>query len=73
MFELNPKYTFFGDHYDRLKAIKNAYDPIGLFVVKEGVGSDDWDTSLNCRKPIYSGFSTFLKLITPNALLNNLQ
>jgi hypothetical protein len=47
MFELNPKYTFFGD---RLIAIKNAYDPTGLFIVKEVVGSDDWDKSLNCRK-----------------------
>jgi hypothetical protein len=49
MFESNPKYTFFGDHYDKLKAIKDIYDPVGLFVVWEGVGSDDWDTSLNCR------------------------
>jgi len=50
MFEPNPKFTFFGNHYDKLKAIKNLYDPIGLFVVREGVGSDDWDASLNCRK-----------------------
>ena len=50
MFELNPQDTFFGSHYDKLKAIKNAYDPVGLFVVTEGVGSEDWDTSLNCRR-----------------------
>ena len=49
MFESNPKYTFFGDHYDKLKAIKDIYDPVGLFVVREGVGSDNWDGSLNCR------------------------
>jgi len=49
MFELNPQYTFFGSHYDKLKAIKNVYDPVGLFVVTEGVGSEDWDTSLNCH------------------------
>jgi hypothetical protein len=50
MFEPNPKETFFGSHYDKLKAIKNVYDPIGLFVVKDGVGAEDWDASLNCRK-----------------------
>ena len=50
MFEPNPQYTFFGSHYDKLKAIKNVYDPVGLFIVTEGVGSDDWDTSLNCRR-----------------------
>jgi hypothetical protein len=49
MFEPNPKYAFFGDHYDKLKAIKDIYDPVGLLVVHEGVGSDDWNTSLNCR------------------------
>jgi hypothetical protein len=48
MFESNPKYTF-GDHYNNLKAIKDIYDPVGLFVVREGVGSDDWDGSLNCH------------------------
>jgi hypothetical protein len=50
MFELNPKHTFFGSHYDKLKAVKDSYDPVGLFVVKGGIGSDDWDTSLNCRR-----------------------
>jgi len=49
MFESNPKYTFFGDHYDKLKTIKDIYDLVGLFVVQEGVGSDNWDASLNCR------------------------
>ena len=50
MFEPNPMYTFFGSHYSKLKAIKNVYDPIDLFVVTEGVGSEDWDASLNCRR-----------------------
>jgi hypothetical protein len=50
MFEPNPSYTFFGSHYERLKAIKNIYDPVGLFIVREGVGSDDWDESLNCLR-----------------------
>jgi FAD/FMN-containing dehydrogenase len=43
------KEAFFGSHYDRLKKIKDRYDPGGLFVVARGVGSDDWDASLNCR------------------------
>jgi hypothetical protein len=38
----------FGSHYDKLKMIK-IYDPVDLFVVGDGVGSDDWDTSLNCH------------------------
>jgi hypothetical protein len=50
MFEQNPTYTFFGSHYSRLKAIKSVYDPVDLFVVTEGVGSDDWDMTLNCRR-----------------------
>jgi len=49
MFEPNPQTTFFGSHYSKLKTIKNTYDPVDIFVVREGVGSDDWDTTLNCR------------------------
>ncbi|KAF5335049.1 hypothetical protein D9758_016321 [Tetrapyrgos nigripes] len=48
MYEPNPQHTFFGDHYERLKVIKDTYDPTGLFVVAAGVGSEDWDSSLNC-------------------------
>jgi hypothetical protein len=48
-YEPNWKKSFFGSHYDRLKEIKYKYDPDGLFIVWEGVGSDDWDESLNCR------------------------
>jgi hypothetical protein len=40
---------FFGSHYERLKQIKMKYDADDLLLVAEGVGSDDWDTSLNCR------------------------
>lgn len=43
------KKTYFGAHYKRLKSIKAKYDSHGLFVVAEGVGSEDWDASLNCR------------------------
>jgi len=48
-YEFDFKASFFGSHYDKLKGIKNKYDPSGLFIVHEGVGSDDWDASLNCR------------------------
>ncbi|KAL0579405.1 hypothetical protein V5O48_002576 [Marasmius crinis-equi] len=50
LYESNPAHTFFGNHYDRLLSIKDQYDPHGLFVVAEGVGSERWDGSLNCRK-----------------------
>ena len=48
-YEKDFKKTFFGSHYYKLKAIKDKYDPLGLFVVAHGVGSDEWDSSLNCR------------------------
>jgi len=50
LYEEDPKRTFFGSHYPKLEAIKTKYDPHGLFVVAEGVGSDEWDSSLNCRR-----------------------
>lgn len=49
LFEPDFKQAFFGSHYDRLREIKRAYDPIDLFVVHEGVASDEWDAELNCR------------------------
>ncbi|KIK78334.1 hypothetical protein PAXRUDRAFT_164262 [Paxillus rubicundulus Ve08.2h10] len=49
LFEINWKETFFGSHYSTLKNIKNKYDPYKLFVVAEGVGSDDWNKQLTCR------------------------
>jgi len=33
---------FWGNHYARLFAIKQRYDPDGLFVVHHGVGSEAW-------------------------------
>ncbi|KAM6494758.1 FAD binding domain containing protein [Amanita muscaria] len=48
-YEKNFQNTFFGSHYARLKEIKSLYDPNGLFIVADGVGSEDWDKSLNCR------------------------
>ncbi|KIJ13630.1 hypothetical protein PAXINDRAFT_80827 [Paxillus involutus ATCC 200175] len=49
LFEINWQETFFGSHYSALKSIKNKYDPHKLFVVAEGVGSDDWNKELTCR------------------------
>jgi FAD/FMN-containing dehydrogenase len=34
--------AFWGGHYSRLRAIKDRYDPDGLFFVHHGVGSEDW-------------------------------
>ncbi|KAK7051653.1 hypothetical protein VNI00_004632 [Paramarasmius palmivorus] len=48
LYERNFQQAFFGNHYDRLSAIKDQYDPTHLFVVPKGVGSERWDESLNC-------------------------
>jgi len=34
--------AYFGRHYPQLQAIKKKYDPQGLFIVHNGVGSEDW-------------------------------
>ncbi len=34
--------AFWGDHAQRLKQIKAAYDPDGLFFVHHGIGSEVW-------------------------------
>ena len=34
--------AFWGANYPRLRAIKDRYDPEGLFLVHHGVGSEDW-------------------------------
>ncbi|OSD03413.1 FAD binding domain-containing protein [Trametes coccinea BRFM310] len=49
LFEPDPQRTFFGDNRFKLKTIKQDFDPIDLFVVAEGIGSDDWDADLVCR------------------------
>ncbi|KAF9467715.1 hypothetical protein BDZ94DRAFT_1248856 [Collybia nuda] len=49
LYEVNPQKTFFGSHYAKLREIKAKYDPQSLFVVASGVGSEEWDGSLNCR------------------------
>jgi len=50
LYEPNPQWTYFGEHYDRLLSIKDQYDPNGLFMVASGIGSERWDDELNCRK-----------------------
>ena len=41
-FNANWQQEFWGANYPKLRAIKNKYDPSGLFFVHHGVGSEDW-------------------------------
>ncbi len=41
-FEKSWQQSFWGSNYARLRAIKDQYDPDGLFFVHHGVGSEDW-------------------------------
>jgi FAD/FMN-containing dehydrogenase len=41
-FQPNWQEAFWGDNYARLRAIKDKYDPEGLFFLHHGVGSEDW-------------------------------
>ena len=40
--EPNWQDAFWGDNYARLRAVKDKYDPDGLFFLHHGVGSEDW-------------------------------
>jgi Berberine and berberine like len=41
--------SFWGKNYPRLYAFKQRWDPTGLFIVRKGVGSEDWDDEGFCR------------------------
>jgi FAD/FMN-containing dehydrogenase len=41
-FQENWQEAFWGANYARLRAIKDKYDPDGLFFLHHGVGSEDW-------------------------------
>jgi FAD/FMN-containing dehydrogenase len=41
-FERDWQHRYWGSNYDRLLAIKQKYDPDGLFFVHHGVGSEAW-------------------------------
>ncbi|RAH82826.1 FAD-binding domain-containing protein [Aspergillus japonicus CBS 114.51] len=45
----NSRQALWGDNYERLYAIKQRCDPEGLFIVRMGVGSEDWDDEGICR------------------------
>lgn len=49
-YEIDFKKSFFGSHYGKLKNIKDIYDPTSIFTVAFGVGSDEWDSTLVCRR-----------------------
>jgi hypothetical protein len=47
--EPNFQKSFWGHNYERLYAVKQHSDPDGLFIVRKGVGSEDWDDDGICR------------------------
>ena len=41
-FNRNWQRDYWGDHYSRLRGVKQRYDLDGLFFVRHGVGSEAW-------------------------------
>lgn len=54
--EDNFRKAYWGDKYDRLAQIKRRWDRYDLFMVRHGVGSDDWDDRGMCRIMAASSF-----------------
>ena len=50
-FEPNWQDSFWGDNYARLRAVKQKYDPDGLFFLHHGAGSEDWSADGFQRGP----------------------
>jgi FAD/FMN-containing dehydrogenase len=46
--EVDFQKSFWGDKYPKLFRIKKRWDPEGLFIVKPGVGSEEWDEDGLC-------------------------
>jgi FAD/FMN-containing dehydrogenase len=41
-FQSDWQHAYWGKHYDRLRSVKQQYDPDGLFFVHQGVNSEAW-------------------------------
>ena len=64
-YEFDWKKPFFGSHYNTLLAIKYRYDPNSMFLVHEGIGSDEWDRDPVCRlRPLGDTHPVQLALVT---------
>jgi len=50
-FETAWQLAFWGSNYPRLFAVKDKYDPNGLFIVHHGVGSERWSADGFTRLP----------------------
>jgi hypothetical protein len=48
-FEKGFQQAYWGDNYARLAEIKQKYDPNGLFIVHNGVGSEGWSRDGSTR------------------------
>lgn len=43
------QWSFWGGNYKRLRAVKEKWDEEGMFIVRRGVGSEEWDGEGLCR------------------------